>query len=689
VVIGLAWLPGTWLARRAFWLRPAMVGVAGVVWLLLGQGDNLLGPHARPEWGDGDRLFHGYFAYLAEAGGQRFLPDLMGGVDRYGFGRIGGEYWSLRLAALHVMPLWALTVLLRFAVPAVAMLGLYLCARRLVGAPPAVAFALAAFFAVAFDFTATMTFLYGFGLAGLPLLLFTLFAGRWWAIAIVALPFIGSADPIYWLPLLWVMAAALRLWLRPRSDLLMLAALVVISLAWIANYAETLLGFLALLPWSVRGAGAASAGAAGAALAGFAHWLASPVLTHNHAGLFLLLPAGFALLVGLVRGDARTIVAGAMAFATAFAATLLALLPWTAMRLPFLASYRWYWDYGAYALALLAAAQAAALLHRHRKASGADWLAGAAFALALGMLFLFKAEIALQTITRGNLATLSAIPNLVAADWRTDRNVRVVGVPTRIDPNALVNYGFATLDGGATLMHRDLYAFWAQGVTLAGPPPTREFLGFGFNADFLACCDPLEIDRIADLHLLQLANVGYIVSYRALVSPLLTQVSGPAAQTRPAAAAQVLRDPPPAFVYRLAAPMPLAYMARKVEIVGDGADAPALIAALRADRDHRTAVLRAGDAAAMPAVLADAVPAASWAGDRLDIAGLPAEGGVLLVNQAYLPWWRAVDGNGRDLRVVPANLIQMAVAVPPGTTGVSLRYRRPLLADRLGGEARR
>ena len=118
--------------------------VLAIVVIALVQGENLiLGPWSRHEFGDGERLYFGYFPYLAQHSHDLFLTSIAGGVDRYAFGRIGVELLSLRLEMARFLPLWAVLVFFRIAVPAVAFAGVWLFATRLLRAPREVAFATA------------------------------------------------------------------------------------------------------------------------------------------------------------------------------------------------------------------------------------------------------------------------------------------------------------------------------------------------------------------------------------------------------------------------------------------------------------------------------------------------------------------------------------------------------------------
>jgi len=59
------------------------------------------------------------------------------------------------------------------------------------------------------------------------------------------------------------------------------------------------------------------------------------------------------------------------------------------------------------------------------------------------------------------------------------------------------------------------------------------------------------------------------------------------------------------------------------------------------------------------------------------------QGGVLLLNQSWLPWWSAETNTGKVLKPYKANLIHMALLIPDGTDSIVLRYQRPLFFNSL------
>jgi hypothetical protein len=241
----------------------------------------------------------------------------------------------------------------------------------------------------------------------------------------------------------------------------------------------------------------------------------------------------------------------------------------------------------------------------------------------------------------------------------------------------MVNYGLSTFDGAATLMDRNIHRFWSAGVMRGANLPSREMLGFGLNSDFIQCCQPLDIDRLADLKLLRLAGVGYLLSYRKLQSAELAQVSGPAEQESTHALRFLFAPPLPVFVYKLAAPLPVAWQATAVTVLPEAADDTALFGALETQALQGQAIVRSGEPQARSESSGVAPLSAKRSGSTIEIA-TAGVGGPVLVNQTWLPWWSAVTDTGENVSIRSANLIHMLLDVPQGARSVVMSYRRPL-----------
>jgi hypothetical protein len=662
--------------------RQTTLIVLGVAWVLFIQAEGILpGPFSRMEWGDGDRLFTGYFPWLAAQGDSVFLMDLMGGVDRYGFGRIGGELFSLRLILLQYLPLWSVIVISRLIVPLVALLGVYMFSTGLLRCPPTLAFSLGALYAVGYDFTATLTFLYGISLAGIPLLLYLLFAGRndlrsWLLLTLFGVGYISTSDPFYWLPAVWVTVSAVHLWIQPRSKSFAYCGLVIFTVLWLANYSEAIYAFFLMLPFSARD----STQFVVTPLGWYIDWLMGPAFRYNHPGPLFMIPLAFALCVGIFGKSRRSLWAALTSLMLGFAVVVLARVPWDQMGLQFLKTYRWYWEYIALGIVLLAAAAASGSLHSNARGEYINrWATAVTIAMAITMTAVLKIETLLQTLTRGNLEYLTNIPNLRSPTWRQDTEARVVSLPGLLDTNSMINYGFATYDGGATLVSRDSHAYW-QKVMLAEPRISREALGFGFDSAFNQCCQALEIDQLADINLLRLAGIRYLLSYRPLTSAYLAQIDGPTTERPRHKLKDIFSSPDPVRVYEVEKPLPRVWWAKQVQPIADTASGAELFRMLGTEALTGAAVVSKSDAVNLKPSLAKGSVEMKLSNDKMEVS-THGQGGVLLINQVWLPWWTAQSDSGETLQPYKANLIHMAILIPTGTQTVVLHYQRPLLRD--------
>jgi len=253
----------------------------------------------------------------------------------------------------------------------------------------------------------------------------------------------------------------------------------------------------------------------------------------------------------------------------------------------------------------------------------------------------------------------------------------VIGVPTAYPRNASPSYGLASFDGGATFVPQSTFMFWKDLILRGNLVPDWAVPGLPLRPDYRDCCAPYAIEQDLSLDMLRVVNVGYIISYRALTSPRLTKVSGPDVQSPMDTLRQIVGWAQPVFVYAIADPLPLAYGARDVLIVGDDDQ----LGAIRNFAPQRIAVLRAADAKGLEwaAWSSAGDPEVHKVMDGFDIV-LPVDAsGVLIVNAPPLPWWRARTEAGELLGTRPVNLGQIAIVVPAGIAYIHLRYERPSL----------
>ena len=96
-------------------------------------------------------------------------------------------------------------------------------------------------------------------------------------------------------------------------------------------------------------------------------------------------------------------------------------------------------------------------------------------------------------LTRGNLSIYQNIDNLNNKLWY-DGKSKVIGIPTKYDPNISSSYGLPSLDGGTTFIPKTLFQTWKNlilknnnKVNFSSPRPTL--------AEYDKCCNPYFIDN--------------------------------------------------------------------------------------------------------------------------------------------------------------------------------------------------
>lgn len=660
--------------------------VVAILWVLLSQFEGVfLGPYSRPEWGDGERLFTGYFPWLSHQGDVNFLAELMGGVDRYGFARIGGEIFSLRILMAQLFPFWVVIILFRILVPLVAFMGIYLFSKRLLRCPPHFAFALGALYSIGYDFTATLTFLYGFSLAGIPLLLYLLFSGKftlrsWIYLLLFSILYIGTADPIYWLPAIWITVIIIMLWIEPCSKSFLFTSLITFSLFWIINYAEVIYAFMQFLPLSARQSTITNSNLEFSDNSWLFYWLMEPTFRYNHPGPLFAIPFIFSLSIGIWLRSKKVLFASISAGVLAFASVFLTWIPWAKIGISFLSTYRWYWEYVSLSIVLLATSVAGGVLQEIKTGQHLNRCATAVIlALSLTMFSLLKIDNLLNTLTRGNLQYLTNIPNLLNPSWMQDHNSRVVTLPGLLDVNTSVNYGFSSYDGGATLVSKNLHDLWTS-VMLIEPRVQTESLGFGLNSQFNQCCQPLEIDKIVNLDPLRLAGVRYIFTYRPLISSYLHQISGPNSIVEEKKHKKLIANPEPVFVYEIEGALPRVWWAKDFKKVMISNGWSSLTESLQNEALNSVAILQV-ESTFMGKLQSERDTLDLKIKNNIITVFTNGKSGTLIVNQEWLPWWHALTDTGQKLQVYPANSIHMAIAIPDDVKKLCLIYHRPLLLD--------
>ena len=341
-----------------------------------------------------------------------------------------------------------------------------------------------------------------------------------------------------------------------------------------------------------------------------------------------------------------------------------------------------------------------ALVFRHLPQMGV-------FAIALGMFIYFKGYNFANYLHHGGQSQYSTIDNLRNASWRPKEAHRVITLRVRdLGPEAALaygNYGLESYDVYLMLTPKERPSFFQKAIRKAenktyGSVDLRTFIDWSkwINGRLV------DLEKQISLPMLRLANVGYILSPVPIKSAALTAVSTPmsppltkhAMRTDPISylkqRLERLFDFNDIYVYRMRDPYPQAFASQKIVTVKDSVDETALI----------NKIEKSFDPVLMPVVISASkssilgLPQSSLSvrdfrqvRDGYEIIVSAPQGGVLVLNTMLLPFWRA-EADGKSLQIVRANLIQMAVSIPPGAREVMFRYHRPTITDGIKGIVR-
>jgi hypothetical protein len=621
--------------------------------------------------------------HAAALAGQQFSFAAAGGNDVDGLIAFTGQYVSLERLLLWFLPLWPAVAIHKLLVSGIAFFGTYRM-TRCVGANRQIAATLAASFVFGHEFIIGPTWAHGLGYAGIPLLIWAAVGrlGRrhYW-------PGILGASLLYSASCLPTHAGLAALPAIPLAGLMMgwrgmlraLPAMLVLLAAIALNWHESFFAKALIAPYTLRGTGYSWATGDTVGM------LRSMAL--NNTSLILWPLTALALLLSWSQDRQRLLwVALALALSLCSGAVLVE-VPWRSIPgLALLAGLNLNnINFAAIALAPLAIALACA----NRDATP-RWLALGLMAFAVGNMAYYKAAYASVLLSEGGMAGLSTVERLDKSVLRQEGPVRVVVVPYRLSPNMLWPAGIETLDGYYNLVLSAVAQYWDKGLLPDDPSKdlSSGFITFGQSAFDLKCCQSYDLGKYVDLDLLRAANVGFVLSTLPLEG--LEQVSGPRGPA-PTRRSQPLPQrikgyfneifsPPEIRVYRLGRHLPRVYAANGV-IDGSALSVTDKIAAIRSNALHRIVVADGPIPAARPHTDL-MITSVAQGGDRVTIGTSSATGGIAVINMPWTPFWTAhIDGRASE--IVPVNMVQMAVAVPPGTATVHLEYRRPTIHRRL------
>gem|GEM_PF-6193105 len=569
---------------------------------------------------------------------------------------------------------------------------------RHVGARTAVAALTAAILTVSHDYIGNYSLSFGLGFAVLPIGVYVIVAlsnhPKFWRYLAIYLVSVAAADPMKVGPALApALLAATLLCPHVRLTRVVLGFMAVLAV-WLANWHEVLFALIQAGSITARGYGTDldQNSTLSEAVAHTLHvWISfwPPVM--------LLVLGGLALAWRRDQFISRAIAAvlmvlGLIVFADAF--------PWHKVGLEPInrLSHQQYMILAMLAVAPLVVGRAFAdgIPMAERLPAFLRRPAPMLGAMAFGMMTLAKAQMAVAFLLVGGQSIYAGIPALAQKDWSPQPGYRTVSLYEHPTANIVAGlYDLDTFDGQLNLNNRYWSAYW--GALQNGAPSTLVTRP-GWNWDYWQGTS-YDVEKHLNLDLLAIANVRYLLSPLPLNSSRLhllhsPPTGAPLSRARPEMVGGLtaflklrvrqIFSPGDIYVYELPEALPRAFAVKTVIV--DNHEEHSLEYHARI---AQTAMV--GDLVVVPTIedatrLGAAGPinidAAKAVVDGYDITLSAPKGGIVAVNSLYWPWWDA-RADGHPVPVVAANGVQIAVAVPPQTKSLTLRYQRPLLRELL------
>ncbi|RAU23560.1 hypothetical protein CU669_00180 [Paramagnetospirillum kuznetsovii] len=620
--------------------------------------------------------------------GTQFAHGFAAGNDVFGMSPFSGQLVSLDRFLLTHLPLWLAFTVNRILATSLGLMGGYLICRRWGRCDRITAFGVSALATVAGEFTTTVVWTVGLGYAILPLMVYAVVLRQgkrhyWLGVLAVAILNALSCTPTHSMVATCATLGFTMLLVGPKAALRAVPGTAVVVLVVILVWHEMLFGMASLGVWSYRASLAVDS---------------PPILEviarlTDMASIYKETFAALALaILSLWRGGWKRAMAPTAITAALFMAPLILFqTPWSRIGLKPLGAFNFtYLLYGLPVVVILLMAQAG------QRWNGRAPLVGILVcALAVGRLAWLDAYQASVWLSQGGVNTVST-EALKTAPWRPVEPTRVVSVPYRLPANVAASAGFDTLDGFTALLPRSLGIWWEWAIGPVKEKPNTGNLTLETQID-LKCCRRYDMAKLINLDALRIANVGIILSRLPLggeglrlISATDDSVSPPRTDTPRSDALRsyvgYLAKPPPIHAYGLDSPLPRVFAATSLHLVADDAGDEAMVRDVLSNAMSRAAVLRATDGTTLdaPDRWTMTITAATLVENGFDIVLDAPDGGIAIINTPWMPFWKArVDGVARP--VVSANVIHLAVAVPPGGKRLELRWDRPLLRHKLLG----
>jgi hypothetical protein len=627
-----------------------------------------------------------------------------GGNDIYGMNATGGQYISLERLFLQAFPLWIAHGIQKIIAVALSFAGIYKISRSFKDIDRSLAAALAAFYTLTYEFIINTTWFSGFGYAIIPLAVYfvVLRAGdkKLYLAGVTAIAFIQtiSTDPFHSVLVLLFCIALVGLYLKAKYFAQICFAIVIIVIALLLNWHEVLYGVATISPTTQRfNLGANS---------DFTDIFS---LVHMAGQTSILIIAAVALASSAAvnyRVAGKQVVFFLLALLTG---VFLANIPWDQIGLKLVAglNFRYLESSVALVTTILLLDGAKNFIQAQRigsislgKKVRLRHFSLLIIALAIGQLCWYKAYNASVWLSEGGLANVP--PNAAHLGLSTSPNppYRVVSVPYRLPPNIAPALGLHAFDGLVNLAPVSAQQYWTFGVNRIPGSKDPNKTDYGVSSQLnqnsidSKCCSYYEFTKYADIDLLRIANVKYILSVLPLVGESLIQVSGPRGPSPvPRRTSGIMAringyldlnfKKAPVRVYEIPDPLPRVFGAAETIFVERNLSVIKFIEMVAANADRKVAILREGILKNPSARFANLkVEDYRLVEDGFDINVDAPNGGLLIINVPHNPFWVA-SADRADIKTFPANLIHTGTVVPAGAKSIKIRYKRALLSEKI------
>lgn len=641
------------------------------------------------------------FNYLSTAPSDEvFSHAFGGGNDLYSMTMIGMQYFSVEKILFSLFPHWVAVFFHKYFIYLIGLSGAYILARDSAQCSKFTAIAIALFYTASFFRLIDHSIAHGAGRSLFPLAIYVCVSRldkNHYFLGVAAFSLLAmTVSPTHvFLGLIFSIVAGAIL-LGKIRPLKISATLLILTAAVLVNWHEVIYAMKEMVPFSARG------------LYGLAvNWTVSDALINGATGLYVfkypLLISILSFAVFVVRKDPFAPRVPLTLGALILGYTVLRTFPWDWINLGLVKGLSIHTSLESMtALFIPMAARAAYLLEKDRIALprfaksisvGGVFLAGA----VAGVIW-FKGVHLSKYLYYGGQSQFHSIENLTNRDWAPDEPFRVITIRhQRPEPMIAAGfYGMDTFDSSTNLTPAPIIRYWNLSVRPPGQMKEhmpRVMLEYG---QWSSEKRSLNISGLVNLDMLGIANVGFVLSPVPLHGGGVKKVSGPDDDTFSIFRGlntmaekwgyfrhrlrKIMRYGK-IYVYRLPQSLPRVFSATAVKRVADGLSDEALLRHVEKEALQRVIFVREKQSSALnqsPEKLL--VEDYRLVTNGFDIQVDAPDGGVLVINVAYLPFWKAW-ADEKPVAVVQANMVHMAVAVPPGTQKVTLRYRRPFLRD--------